>query len=273
MRVALVVIVLVAASTFALWQAERGATLAMQLQLRALAARTATAGTLEYEDVQSHFWGAGRISGLRFTPDAQWLANRGWPAGLALEIPELRYRGWQPGPEWPAAFEWRFEQAMLPLPSPLPQRFSGTLSWSHALPGGALDLRLSLDAPGTAAVDTELKLTAPDPARWREAVLRGAGLRYRDQGLAQGWRAGAAAKLGADPRNAETALAEALQQQLASWGLPASTALRKALADFAHEPLALTLRLEPPGELRLGQLDLYAPADREAALGLTADAR
>lgn len=273
MRVALVVIVLVAAGTFAFWRAERDATLAMQLQLRALAARTAIAGTFEYEQVQAHFWGAGRISGLRFVPDAQWLADRGLPASFALDIPELRYRAWQPGPEWPSAFEWQFAEATLPLPSPWPQRFSGTLSWSHLLPSGALDLRVSLDAPGSAAIETGLKLSSPDPSRWREAVLRGAELRYRDRGLAQGWRAGAAAKLGADPQNAETALAAALQRQLADWGLPTSTALQDALADFAREPLLLTLRLEPPGELRLGQLDLYAPADREAALGLTAEAR
>ncbi|MES2885696.1 MAG: hypothetical protein V4709_12880 [Pseudomonadota bacterium] len=262
MRLRLVAILVVLASVIAAWQAETRAELRQRLMLRSLAAQLAPLGALAYGQTSAHFWGSGEISELRF------VYSDGPLAGHALHIPRLSYRRWQDGSRWPARFELHFDTAILPLAAPWPGRASGTVDWLYRESDGALDLRFSLDAPKAASVQGSVALRLAKPAELAGATLRSAGLSYRDQGLAQGERAALALRLGADPQNANAALAEAIAQWLQAQGLPPTAEVRQALADFARDPLALTIRLDPPGPLRPDTLPLFAPADRLIALGM-----
>lgn len=266
MRLRLVAILIVLAGLIAAWQAETRAELRQRLMLRSLAAQLAPLGTLEYGETSAHFWGSGEISELRFVPaDAQ-------QTDLALHIPRLSYRRWQDGKRWPARFELRFDTATLPLAAPWPSRVGGTLDWLYREAEGALDVRFSLDAPEAASVQGAVALQLAKPTELAGVVLRSARLNYRDQGLAQGERAALALRLGADPQNADAALAETIGQWLQAQGLPPTAEVREALQAFARDPLALTVRLDPPGPLRPDTLPLFAPADRLTALGMSLSA-
>lgn len=266
MRLRLVAILIALASLFAAWQAETRAELRQRLMLRSLAAQVAPLGTLDYRQTTAHFWGSGEITDLRFVPsDAEH-------AHLALHIPRLSYRHWQDGSRWPARFQLRFDTATLPLPAPWPSRASGTLDWQYREADGALDVRFSLDASKAASMQGTVALQLAKPAELAGAVLRSVRLSYRDQGLAQGERAGLALRLGADPQNANAALAEAIGQWLQAQGLPPNAEVRQALADFARDPLSLTVKLDPPGTLRPDTLRLFAAADRITALGMSLSA-
>ena len=266
MRLRLIAILIVLASLFAAWQAETRAELRQRLILRSLAAQLAPLGTLDYGQISAHFWGSGEISDLRFLPGDARQAN------LALHIPKLSYRRWQDGSRWPARFELRFDTATLPLATPWPSRASGTLDWQYREPESALDVRFSLDAPAAASVQGTVALQLAKPADLAGATLRSASFSYRDQGLAQGERAALALRLGADPQNANAALAEAISQWLEAQGLPPTAEVRRSLTAFARDPLALTVRLDPPGALRPDTLPLFAPADRITALGVSLSA-
>ncbi|MES2683374.1 MAG: hypothetical protein V4650_07600 [Pseudomonadota bacterium] len=273
MRTLIVIILLLLAGLFAGWQAENHASLRQRLMLRSLAAQLEPMGTLSHQQASAHFWGSGEITGLRFEPSETLRARHALPAGFALQIPLLRYREWQDGERWPARFRLDFDQASLPLEAPWPRQFSGSLDWQYSVETGSLRLAGQLEALGAASLQGELALKLAQPASLRLATLIKASLHYRDQGLAQGERAALAARLGADPQNANAALAEALANWLAAQGAPANANVRTALAAFAGEPTALTLKLDPPGALRPETLPQFAPADRLTALGLSLENR
>lgn len=273
MRFRLILLLLLAAAVITGWQAETRAALEQRLLLRSLTAQLAPLGSLSYGETSAHFWGSGSIQNLRFAPDADWIARHALPADFALHIPQLHYSDWQAGEGWPAAVRLQFDSASLPLPEPWPHAASGTLDWQYRSAEGALRVALTLDAPGLAAADGSLSLQLATPQRLAGATLLGGSLHYRDLGLAQGARAALALQLGADPQNADAALTEALTQWLTAQGLPPTAELRQSLTTFAQEPLALTLHLDPPGALRPDTLPLFAPADRIAALGLSAQAQ
>jgi len=264
---------LLAAAAIAGWQAETRAALKQRLLLRSLTAQLAPRGTLSYGETTAHFWGSGTIQDLRFAPNADWIARHALRADFALHIPQLDYSGWQAGEGWPAAVRLQFDTATLPLPEPWPHTTGGTLDWQYRSVEGTLRVAFTLDAPGAAAADANLSLQLAAPERLAGATLLGGTLDYRDLGLAQGARAALAAQLGADPQNANSALADVLTQWLTEQGLPPTAELRESLSTFAQEPLALTLRLDPPGALRPDTLPLFAPADRIAALGLSVQAQ
>lgn len=269
MRLKWIALALLVAAGFAACQAESRAGLKQRLLLRALVAETAPHGQLSYGETVAHFWGTGRIEELRFVPNAETAEVLGWPAGEALELPRLSYTDWQDGPVWPARAALHFEAVRAPLPEPWPQQASGTLDWDYAVDSGELRLGLALDAAGAATLQSQLALKLATPQRLRGAVLLGGSLLYQDAGLAQEQRIALGLPLGADPQNASNALAGALAQWLAARGLPLPPAQRLVLDAFAREPLALRLKLDPPGALRPETLGQFAPADRSAALGLT----
>lgn len=273
MRTLFALILLLLAGLFAGWQAENHASLRQRLMLRSLAAQLEPFGQLSHQHASAHFWGSGEITGLRFEPGQELRARHTLPAGFALQVPLLRYRDWQDGERWPARFRLAFEQASLPLAAPWPGQFSGSLDWQYESETGLLRLASTLEAPGAASLQGELALKLAQAASLRLATLIKASLHYRDQGLAQGERAALAARLGADPQNANAAFAETLANWLAAQGAPANASVRTALAAFAREPTALTLKLDPPGALRPETLPQFAAADRLAALGLSLENR
>ncbi|MDO9452288.1 MAG: hypothetical protein Q7J29_05450 [Stagnimonas sp.] len=273
MRFRLILPMLLAAAAITAWQAETRAALEQRLLLRSLTAQLTPLGSLSYGATSAHFWGSGRVENLRFAPDADWIARHALPADFALHIPQLHYSDWQADEGWPAAVRLQFDTATLPLPAPWPRTASGTLDWQYRRVEGTLRVALTLDAPRAAAADATLSLQLAAPQRLTGATLLGGTLQYRDQGLAQGARAALALQLGADPQNADSALAEMLAQWLTEQGLPPTAELRESLTAFAREPLALTLHLDPPGALRPDTLLLFAPADRIAALGLSVQAQ
>lgn len=267
MRIRTILLLLITVGGIAGWQAETRAGLTQRLLLRSLSAQLAPWGTLSYGPTTAHFWGRGEIHDLRFAPRPEWRADG------ALHIPLLRYRDWQGGEGWPAAVHLRFDTATLALSAPWPTQAGGDVDWRYRAAEGDLRLQLSLDAPAAAAIDAKLALQLAQPRQLRGATLASASLRYRDQGLAQGERATLSQRLGADPQNAEAALAEQISQWLTVRGLPPNAALASALREFAREPLAATLSLDPPGALRPETLPQFAPADRITALGLRLEPR
>lgn len=262
MRIRTILLLLIAAGGIAGWQAETRAALKQRLILRSLTAQLAPRGTLSYGSTTAHFWGCGEIHDLRFTPNSEWQADG------ALHIPLLRYRDWQGGESWPAAIHLSFDTATVALPEPWPTQGGGEVDWQYRAAEGDLQLRWSLDAPGSAAIKGSLALQLAQPRQLRGATLASASLRYRDQGLVQDERAALSQRLGADPQNAEVALAEQISQWLSARGLPPDATLTSALRQFAREPLAATLSLDPPGTLRPETLPHFAPSDRITALGL-----
>lgn len=260
-------LLLIAIGGVAGWQAETRAGLKQRLLLRSFAAQLAPWGTLSYGATTAHFWGRGEIHDLRFTPRAEWRSDG------ALHIPLLRYRDWQDGEGWPAAFHLQFDTAAIALPEPWPTQAGGEVDWRYRAAEGDLRLQWSLDAPAAAAIDAKLALRLAQPRQLRGATLLSASLRYRDQGLAQGERATLSQRLGADPQNAEAALAEQISQWLTARGLPPNAALASALREFARDPLAANLSFDPPGALRPETLPQFAPADRLAVLGLRLEPR
>lgn len=267
MRIRTILLLLVTAAGIVGWQAETRASLKQRLLLRSLAAQLAPWGVLSYGPTTAHFWGRGEIRDLRFTPSPEWQAEG------ALHIPLLRYRDWQGGEAWPAAVHLQFDTATMALPEPWPTQARGELDWRYRATEGDLRLQWSLDAPASAAIEATLALQLTQPRQLRGATLASASLRYRDQGLAQGERAALGQRLGADPQNAEAALAEQISQWLTVRGLPPNAALASALREFTREPLAATLSLDPPGAIRPETLPQFAPADRITALGLRLEPR
>lgn len=269
MRILITLCLLLAAAGFTCWQAETRADLRQRVLLRSLVSQLAPFGVLSYGQTTAHFWGSGSIEDLRFTPEAALLEEHHLPADFALHIPQLRYRDWQHGTGWPATARFVFDTATLPLAEPWPGSAGGTLDWHYRVANGDLQLALTLDAPKAGAVEADLTLKLAEPERLTAATLIKGGLHYRDYGMVQGQRAVLTQRLGADPQNAETALADTLTQWFTARGLPLNSAQRSTLRDFAREPMALTLRLEPPGALRPETLPQFAPTDRVSALGLS----
>lgn len=269
MRILFVLVLLLAAAGTALWQAEARATQSQSVLLRTLSAQLQPLGSLTYDPIEGHFWGAGRIRNLRFSPSTALCARYDLPADFAVLIPTLHYRHWQPGSLWPASVQLRFSAATLPLAAPWPPQYSGTLDWQYNTANQHLKLGWTLENPTAAALQGELTLQLSAPESLAAATLMGGTLHYRDQGLAQGQRAALGMRLGADPQNAENALVDALAHWLTQQGLPPDAALRSGLQTFAHEPLAFSLRLDPPGLLQPQTLPQFAPADRITALGLS----
>ena len=273
MRTTVIVVLLLLASLFAGWQAEARAGLRQRLMLRSLAAQLEPLGQLSHQSASAHFWGSGEITGLRFEPGEALRARHALAGDFALHIPLLSYRDWQDGENWPARFRLSFDTASLPVAAPWPGQFSGGLDWQYEVQTGDLKLAGTLDAPGAARLEGALALKLAQAASLGRATLIKATLHYHDQGLAQGERAALAARLGADPQNANEALAKALVNWLESLGAPANANVRSALAAFAAEPTSLTIKLDPPGALRPETLPQFAPADRLTALGLSLENR
>lgn len=267
MRIRTILLLLIVVGGITGWQAETRAGLKQRLLLRSLTAQLVPWGALSYGPTTAHFWGSGEIHDLRFAPNPEWQANG------ALHIPLLRYRDWQQGEGWPAAIQLQFDTATIALPEPWPTQVGGDLDWRYRAAEGDLRLQWSLDAPASAAIKGSLALQLAQPLQLRGATLTSASLRYRDQGLAQGERAELGQRLGADPQNADAALAEQISQWLTVRGLPPDTALANALSEFAREPLAATLHIDPPGTLRPETLRQFAAADRITALGLQLEPR
>ncbi len=265
----LILLLLLASAGIACWQAETRAALEQRLLLRSLAAQLLPLGNLSYSKASAHFWGRGEIEELRFAPGDALQGRYGLPPDFALHIPSLRYRGWQRGRNWPAAAKFSFDTATLPLAEPWPRLASGSFDWRYRVEAGDLRLAMTLDSPGAAAAQASLQLRLAAPEQLSGAILLGGLLQYLDQGLAQNERAALASRLGADPDDAELAFAENLQQWLTGHGLPPDAAMRSALRAFAHEPLGLTLRLDPPGALRPETISQFAAEDRAALLGLS----
>lgn len=269
MRSALTLLLILAALALAGWQAQSRATHQQQLVLRSLAARLAPVGALSHAGSSAHFWGSGNIMGLHFIPNEATRAHYGLRSGAALHIPALHYRGWVQGSPWPKAIHLAFDQASLPLAAPWPDTVSGHLDWQHDPATGRLGLAFMLTTAGAARVQGEWSAQLPANTPLQEATLLQGRLHYQDLGLAQEARAGLALRLGADPGNAEAALADALVQWLIQHGLTPDAGLRASLLAFAREPLALTAQFDPPGALRPITLPQFAAADRAAALGLS----
>lgn len=269
MRIRLVAILLLVATAIAAWQAESRAAQSQRLLLRSLVARLEPFGTLSYGTVTAHFWGAGAIEDLRFTPSAALKAQLDLPADFSAHLALLEYTDWQTGAIWPVRAHLRFDEATLPWVAPWPQTFQGRFDWQYGERSQEVRLGWSLQAAAAATLDGTLVLRLADPQKLAGATLLSGKLHYRDQGLAQGERAALAARLGADPQNAEVAFTELLTAWMTGHGLPPDNSSRETLRTFAREPLALTLLLDPPGELRPDTLGLFAPSDRLAALGFS----
>lgn len=267
MRIRLVLILLMAAAVAAAWQAEERAEKRQQLLLRSLAARLEPFGSLNYDEVHAHFWGSGSVENLRFTPAGALRSRLVLPEDFAVRIARLEFSAWPAGAPWPLRAHLRFDAMTLPLETPWPQSYQGWIDFEYIEPTRELQLAWLLEAPAAAGLQGRLALRLEEPSTLSGATLLGGTLHYRDQGLAQNARAALAARLGADPQNATAALAETLITWMTAQGLPPDDSSRAALRAFAGEPLALTLRLDPPGALRPDTLNLFAPADRLAALG------
>lgn len=272
MRKRLVLILLLLAGLATAWQAETRATLKQRLILRSLTSQLALHGALSYTEASAHFWGSGEITELRFVPGDALRARYALPADAEFHIPSLRYRDWQDGEQWPETVRFRFDTATLPLVEPWPKIYSGTLDWTYGA-DNSLNVASTLQAERAGRIETTLALRLAAPASFDEAILRKAGLHYRDLGFAQTQRAVLAQRLGADTQSADGALADLIAKWLLERGLPLATEQRQALGQFASAPTALTIRLDPPGELRPGTLSLFTPVDRVAAVGLSIEAR
>lgn len=264
MRLRHILLILLLAGLALGWQAETRAALEQRGLLRSLAVQLEPFGSLSYAQGSAHFWGSGKIRALRFAPHPDWLARQGLPANFAVAIPELRYSHWEQGNRWPNRIRLSFETAQAPLPAPWPITYTGTLDWQYQEDSGQLTVAFALQAPEALAVEGTTALQLATPATWVGAVLQKSELSYRDLGWALNAHNGLAPSLGAARE-----LAQNIQQFVALKGLPLPTAAQTTLLAFTSQPDRIHLTLDPPGSLRLDMLDLFAPADRAAALGLS----
>lgn len=266
-----------------------------RLRLRVLAAQLEPLGQLQYQNLRAHPWGRGSVEQLRFLPSADTARQLRLPAGAELRIDALevdRYR--ESGDGVPENFEarlrglhWPASMAITggpevgdPAEQALPSldelgyrelRFDVRLRLQYLPDAGVLQLAFALRDPAAAAVEGELSLGA-DPAVFRGELqsleLSQLRLDYRDLGLLARLKPLLALRARVSAEGLDAALLARLERETRQRGLRWPAEDYAALAGFLREARALRIRMDPPGQLRLRDLPLYAEADLPQVLGL-----
>ncbi|ROH93521.1 hypothetical protein ED208_03100 [Stagnimonas aquatica] len=266
-----------------------------RLRLRVLAAQLEPLGQLQYQELRAHPWGQGSVEQLRFLPSPDTARRLRLPAGAELRVDALevdRYR--ESGDGIPEKFEARLRglhwpasttvtsgpEVGDPAEQPLPSlgelgyqelRFDGRLRLQYLRDAGALQLAFALRDPSAARLDGELSLFA-EPAvfrgEWQSLTLSQLRLDYRDLGLLARLKPLLALRARVSNEGLDAALVTRLERETRQRGLRWPAEDYAALVGFLREARGLRIRMDPPGELRLRDLPLYAEADLPQVLGL-----
>lgn len=252
-------------------------------------------GQLRYERVWANLWGTARVWNLSFEPTGFVQAALHTPFGYRARARELRIERLRLAEDGsPRLIEGSLLGVSVPvvdarsalspavlqglaLPSLAELGYTElalNLDFSlHFLPEAELVL-LKLKAQGKNLADIVLDAQIEgDAARFRTAPdqigLRKLRLEYTDAGLTRSLKEVMAARAKVSVPSLEQSLIAQLDRraQAQNWKWDAATA--QAVRRFIRESGQATLLLDPPGELVLRNLPLYAVGDRPPLLGFS----
>lgn len=243
-------------------------------------------GALHYERLWMQLWGTAHLWNVSFEPGGLTQAWLGSPFGYRISAREVLVRNVERGDDG-ALQGLRLQLRGLRVPvidsfGGDPRRPIGfaELGYRELLMDVDLDLRLvestrlvlakaRAEGPQLAALElaAEIQASAEQLRRAPDQIgLRRLLLDYRDRGLMERYKSVAAARLRLGPAAAEKALVAQLEQRAARRGWDADS--MAALRGFIHNPSRLQLVLDPPGEVILRNLRLYAGRDWPQLLGV-----
>lgn len=265
------------------------------LRLRVLAARLEPLGQLHYENLRAHPWGQGSVEQLRFIPSTRVAGELRLPAGAELRIERLEVDSYREssdqtpekfvaqisGLHWPLTTGTSTGAEITdPATQPMPRlselgyrelRFDGRLRLQYLREQRALQLSFALRDPAAAAVEGQLGLRG-DPALFRgefqSLELGQLRLDYRDLGLLARLKPLLALRARVSAEGLDTALLARLERETQQRGLRWQPEDYQALSRFLRESRALEVRMDPPGQLQLRNLALYAEGDLPQVLGV-----
>lgn len=261
-----------------------------------LVARWVPYGDLHYERLWPWPWGQGQAWGLSFTPQGMLQAQLGTPLGLRLQarelkVRELRYaddgtlerlRGSLIGVQIPVAeqraavpestdlariarptlFDLGYTRLNLDLDFDIQYVGSARLAhvWIEARGADLGQARFEAQLEGSPAVFDR----APD-----QILVRRMDLQFTDAGLLARFKDVSAARAQLKRKDWEAAAARLLetraQREQWKWDAATAEAARRAIHDssFVH------LRIDPPADVALRNIRLYAVADWPPLLGFS----
>lgn len=266
-----------------------------QDEAKRVAAQFLGYGQLRYERVWANLWGTARASNLSFEPTGFTQAMLHTPLGYRASARELRIERLRLNEDGGARL---IEGSLLGISVPVvdarsalsPAAFAGLALPSLAEMGYtelALDIDFSLrflpeaelvllklKARGRNLADIVLDAQIEgDGVRFRTAPdqigLRKLRLEYTDTGLTRSLKDVMAARSRVSVPSLEQSLIAQLDQRAKeqNWKWDAATA--QAVRRFIRESGQATVLLDPPGQLVLRNLPLYAVGDRPQLLGFS----
>lgn len=259
-------------------------------------ARLVPHGELRYERLWPWPWGTGRAWGLSFQPEGLMRMSVQTPMGLRIEARELRVdelrldaagrlervRGTLRGVRVPVA-EQRAPVRESTDPAQMPRPTLYDLGYAALEFDLAYDLRYIEEAElalarfdldgaelGRAVIQVQLEGSpqtfdrAPD-----QLLVRKLELEYADQGLLARLREASAARARLGLAAWETAMTEHLERRAKreQWKWDAGTAL--AARQLIRDPSYFRAMIDPPGDVILRNIRLYALSDWPVLLGFS----
>ena len=264
-----------------------------ELRLHVLAAQLEPLGRFDFDRLWVWPWGGGYVEPARLALSPAAADRIGLPAGSLLRAQRVELRDYRARDgRIPDAVQLRWQDLRWPLPAvgdvaaraaplralarlrelgPSQLRIDGDLDLLYQPEARSLRMDWQLRLPGQADLRMQWSLRGgPElfDGRIDEVELARLDLVYRDRGLQQALRQTPTLAPLFDGAEPERSLSAAVEDASATLGLRWTGEQWSQLDGFLRQPESLWLRLDPPGRLRLGDLALYAPADRLSAPGL-----
>lgn len=259
-----------------------------ELATQRLAYQWQAYGQLRYDKLWVNLWGTGYLRGVTLQPSGLTQALLGTPLDYRLSAREVRIDDIDLADDGSLErIRLRVIDLNLPMSDGYRLRGRDVPPALSALGYDSLQLQARLDlrsVPESRLLLLAGELDGADSARLRfdlqldasAAQLAGApdqvGLRklqldYRDRGLMNRYLEQRATELGIAREDAPEALVQLLDQRARRerWRWDAASA--EALRAFIREPQACSVLLDPPAEVILRNLNLYAVADWPPLLG------
>lgn len=263
-----------------------------QTQARLIAAQFLGYGQLRYERVWANFWGSGRVWNLSFEPTGVTQALTRSPLGYRVYARELQIHRYRPGSGGnPTLVEATLRGLRVPVIDTRSARRPPGQAWPPPTLAelGYTELRFDLDFTLRLAPESDLALlqinaldadvarffvdaqiegaasrfrTAPD-----QLALRKLRLEYTDRGLISRIKQVTAARAQMGEPAIEQAMIEQLDRSAAQGRWKWTPQSAQALKQFVRNTDYGVLTLDPPGDVRLRNLNLYAAGDWPVLLG------
>lgn len=257
-----------------------------------LTARLIPHGELRYARLWPFLWGGARVWGLSFQPEGLFRVGLQATPGFRVQVRELRVQHLRQGADGQLeslagqAFGVRLPlsdlhgiaapgPAALPMPSPSELGYGALefdldfrVEYVDSANLALVELNAAGAELGQLTLDTQLEGTAGVFSRAPEQLLiRRLELQWADGGLGQRYRDVAATRARLSRGDWQRALIARLDQRARQehwkWDAGSSAAARRVIADADF----LRLRLDPPGDVVIRNMRLYAMSDWPALLG------